>query len=80
MVPVAGAPHGNRWGLENRERAGNGATTVGDLHEFSGLDPHVEIIHSTGKLFTYPDAPLQSQPENETDPARLKRILFTSHG
>ena len=41
------------------------ATTVGDLHGFSGLDPHVEIIHSTGKLFTYPDAPLQSQPEKE---------------
>ena len=37
------------------------ATTVGDLHESSGLNPHVETV-SAGKLFTYPDAQIPVEP------------------
>ncbi len=33
------------------------ATTVGDLHGSSGLNPCVEIFHGAGKLFTYPQNP-----------------------
>ena len=34
------------------------ATTVADLHGFSGLDPRIEIVRQTGKLFTYPHPPV----------------------
>ena len=48
--------HGWSWAVPSV------ATTVGDLHGFSGLDPHIEIVNNTGRLFTYPQAAAKATP------------------